>query len=110
MRIVSIFWGATLIVVLLVAGCAGDERKPIPTGVVVNELKDGGTEFLSTGRASEKALAENSFPMKQTTSCKAAKEMLERELSGRGERPNYSKAEFFLIYDAEYCRVRYVVR
>jgi hypothetical protein len=100
-----------LLACLVVLTCADQVRARVPTGVTVQKLEAGGTEFLATARASEQAIASGSFARKQTTACEAAKLLLEREFESRGlGRPDYTKSgsEFFLLQEAEYCRIRLI--
>ena len=101
--------GIALIFAISVAGCVQSVREPVPTGVEVQPQPDGRTMYLATARASAKAIEFGSVSLKQTTSCDAARMLMENEFQDRQiPRPNFSKAEFFLIYDAEYCRVRII--
>lgn len=100
----------SLLGVFGLAGCQqGTTRITVPTGVETTELPDGRTEFRATARASAEAIASGHFVKKQNTSCPAAKLLLENAFYERGlGLPNYSKAGFELIYEAEYCRIRII--
>lgn len=94
-------------VLAFVAGCQKAEiREAVPTGVETVELEDGRTQYLSTARASDAAIDSGNYVKKQNTSCGAARLQLENEYRRRGlGAVDYSSAEFFMIYEAEYCRV-----
>ena len=108
------FRGRLLPVVLVGAAfwagaCGSNVRKMIPTGVETFPQPDGRTAYIATARASEQAIASGSIARKQTTACDAARTLLENDWTDRAlGRPNFSKAEFFLLEDAEYCRVRII--
>ncbi|MCR9144916.1 MAG: hypothetical protein NXI24_21950 [bacterium] len=95
-----------LSLVVLSANCRkSNVREAIPTGVEVIELEDGRTEFRSTARASQAAIDSGNFVKKQNTGCAAARLLLDNEFRDRGfGMVDYSRAEFFMIYEAEYCR------
>lgn len=100
----------TMFSLLLMGGNIGCQkaaiREAVPTGVEVIELEDGRTEYRATARASDAAIASGSYVKKQNTSCGAARLLMENEYYSRGlGRTDYSQAEFFMIYEAEYCRV-----
>ncbi|MEQ9366374.1 MAG: hypothetical protein RIF32_19190 [Leptospirales bacterium] len=89
------------------AGCQKAAiREAVPTGVEITELQDGRLEFRATARASEAAIASGNYVKKQNTSCGAARLLMQNAYRDRGfGTVDYAAAEFFMIYEAEYCRI-----
>ena len=97
---------ATALLLISAAGCFGWYQPDLPVGVERKVLENGNIEITVTGKASKKAIEEDSVAMKQTTSREACRLQLAAELQ-TGDYPEHKErfeiqsVEF--LYDFEYC-------
>ena len=97
---------ATVLLLCSAVGCFRWFRPEVPLGVERKVLENGNIEITVTGKASKKAIEEDSVAMKQTTSREACRLQLTAELQ-TGDYPEHKErfeiqsVEF--LYDFEYC-------
>ncbi len=113
-------WNFTLLFLILGIcniGCGKEIRRPLQTGVFLNEIEQDGVpcyQIVSVGKASEAAIQKGSIPMKQNSACDSARMMARQkiqELTGNPratERLAESKG-IRIFEEGTYCEVTYLL-